>query len=538
MRLTFTISCLLFLTVVKGFGQTWPENLILTPERTNFKKTSTYAEVMTFVNGIDPLSDKVNVVSMGKSKEGKEIPLVILSKDKISTPEEAKRSGKFVIYIQGNIHAGEVEGKEAVMMLMRDIVLGSKQHLLDQQIILFAPIYNTDSNDKMEKGRRPSQEDSPEEVGIRENSQGLDLNRDGVKLEAFETQALLTVINAWDPQIFVDLHTTNGTWHAYSLTWAPNYHFAGEPDTYVYNNTVMLPAITKSMQTNYGLRLGPYGDYDVREGWPVKNFYTYNHHPRYLINNFSLRNRMAILSEAFAHERFYQRVHSTYSFVTEILEYTNQHAQEISAINQKAEREAIRKVREEAGKIKKGVRFKMVSHETIDDFITYDYVSTKKADSTLQWFRTGKIVSFDGVKYFGQFEATVESTLPSGYIIPAEFSSIAEHLQKLGVKVERLTKSSSFTGESFQVDKFTTSSRQFEGHNMASVEGKFVHATQKFKKGDFKVDLAQPLANLIFYLLEPQSDDGLVTWNFFDQHFQKGNANQPVTYPVFKYYIH
>jgi hypothetical protein len=537
MRSTHILSIILFLVVHSAFSQTWPDNLILTPERTNFKKTSTYAEVMTFLNAIDPLSDQVKVVSMGKSKEGNEIPLAVLSKDRVSTAEEAKRTGKLVIYIQGNIHAGEVEGKEAVMMLMRDILLGSKKHLLDNQIILFVPIYNTDSNDKMEKGRRPSQEDSPEEVGIRENSQGLDLNRDGIKQEAFETQALFSIINAWDPQVFVDLHTTNGTWHAYSLTWAPNYHYAGEEATYTYTNSVMLPAITKSMRDHYGLRLGPYGDYDLREGWPVRNFYTYNHHPRYLINQFSLRNRMAILSEAFAHERFYQRVHSTYSFVTEILEYTNQHAGEILSTNKKAEAEAIRKVREEAGKIKKGVRFKMVSHETIKDFITYDYVSSKKADSTLQWFRTGKIISVDEVNYFGQFEATLESTLPSGYIIPSEFSSVAEHLQKLGVKVERLTKSATFKGESFQAEKFSTAARKFEGHAMGSVEGKFVAATQKFKKGDYKVDLAQPLANLIFYMLEPQSDDGLVTWNFFDSYFQAPIANKTMVYPVFKYYI-
>lgn len=528
---------ILFFIVQTSNGQMWPDKLILTPERTSFKKTSTYAEVMTFLNAIDPLSDQVTVVSMGKSKEGKDIPVAILSKDKVASAEEAKRMGKLVIYIQGNIHAGEVEGKEAVMMLMRDILLGSKKHLLDNQIILFAPIYNTDSNDKMEKGRRPSQEDSPEEVGIRENSQGLDLNRDGIKLEAFETQALFSVINTWDPQVFVDLHTTNGTWHAYSLTWAPSYHYAGEEATYTYTNSVMLPSITKTMRENYGLRLGPYGDYDPREGWPVKNFYTYNHHPRYLINQFSLRNRMAILSEAFAHERFYQRVHSTYSFVTEILEYTNQHAAEILTTNKEAEAEAIRKVREESGKVKKGVRFKMVSHETIKDFITYDYVSTKKTDSTLQWFRTGKIISIDQVNYFGQFEATLESTLPSGYIIPAEFSSIAEHLQKLGVKVEKLKKSATFRGESFQVEKFSTAARKFEGHAMGSVEGKFVSATQKFKKGDYKVDLAQPLANLIFYVLEPQSDDGLVTWNFFDSYFQAQSANKTMVYPVFKYYI-
>src|SRR6185436_15097247 len=141
----------------------------------------------------------------------------------------------------------------------------------------------------------------------------------------------------WDPQLFVDLHTTNGTWHAFSLTWAPRYHYAGEPITTKYTTDIFLKQVTAVAAEKYSLFLGPYGDYDLREGWPIKNFYTYNHHPRYLVNQFSLRNRMAILSEAFSHERFYQRVYSTYTFVSEILEYTHWHAKEILAVNKKAE---------------------------------------------------------------------------------------------------------------------------------------------------------------------------------------------------------
>ena len=518
-------------------AQIWPQDLILTPERTGFQKTSTYTEVIQFLHSIEKQSQQVTISSIGKSLEGKDIPMAILSKEKIQTPEAARQSGKFVVCVQGNIHAGEVEGKEALLMLMRDILLGDKNYLLDNLVILFVPIYNTDSNDKMEKGRRPSQEDSPLEVGIRENSQGLDLNRDGIKQEALETQALFgSVIVPWDPQLFVDLHTTNGTWHAYSLTWAPSYHYAGEPSPSKYTSEVMLPAITKSVFVKYNLQFGPYGDYDIEEGWPVKNFYTYNHHPRYLVNQFSLRNRMAILSEAFAHERFYQRMHSTYAFVTEILLYTHEHASEIRSINKKAEEDAIRNAIDNAGKVTKGIRFKMISREKINDFITYDFVGTKSSDDKVEWFRTGNIVSYDSVNYFGQFEPTKESTLPRGYIIPAEFSFIAEHLKKLGVRVEQLRKAQSFTGEIFTVEEFTTSSRKFEGHNIAKVQGKFTASSKKFKPGDYRIDLAQPLANLIFYLLEPESDDGLVTWNFFDKHFSTSANAKSIIYPIFKYY--
>ncbi len=516
----------------------WPEGLILTPEKTDFVKTSTYAEVITFLDAIRSKSEEMHLTSMGKSLEGKDIPVAILARPKITTAQDAKASGKLIVYIQGNIHAGEVEGKESVMMLMRDILLGDKKHLLDNQIILFAPIYNTDSNDKMEKGRRPSQEDSPMEVGIRENSAGLDLNRDGVKMEALETNGLFqSIIVPWDPHLFVDLHTTNGTWHAWNLTWAPSYHYAGEKATYDYTLNTMLKSITASAKKKYDLNFGPYGEYDIREVWPPKDFYTYNHHPRYLVNQFSLRNRLAILSEAFAHERFYQRIYSTYSFVTEILEHTNSNAKEIQEVTKQADAATIRKILNETGKAKKGVRFKMVELDTIKDFPTYDYSVYKKLDGSKEFYRSGKIVHYTDVNYHAKFEAEVESTLAKGYIIPAAFSSVAENLSKHGINVTLLLKSVTKEGEVFQIDELKRNERKFEGHFMARVYGKFVPRKKKFNKGDYLVELAQPLGNLAFYLLEPESDDGYVTWNFFDDFLDKqGIKDKPVDYPVFKYY--
>ncbi len=536
LRKNVFLFVLIIISNISIAQQVWDESLLITPEKSNFVKTSSYADVVSFLTAIQSKSDLVHVFSMGKSLEGKDIPVAVLSKDKIKTAAEAHASGKQVVYIQGNIHAGEVEGKEVIMMLMRDILLGERINLLDNQIILFAPIYNTDSNDKMEKGRRPSQEDSPLEVGIRENSQGLDLNRDGMKMEALETKAIFSsVLLPWDPQVFVDLHTTNGTWHAYSLTWAPSYLSSGHPATYDFVNNTMLPAITQTVKEKHNLDFGPFGDYTLREGWPPKNFYTYNHHPRYLVNQFGLRNRMAILSEAFAHERFYDRIFSTYAFVSEILSYTNSHAHEIVKINKQAEAETIASMTQ-AGKIKKGVRFKMVPLKKLDGFISYDFIQKMKPDGKSEYVRTGKISTFKDVTYYAKFEPGVESTVPSAYLIPAAFSNLVENLTQHGVKVDKLTKSQSLKGEIFQIEKFTQASRAFEGHVMADVEGKFTPASRSFKKGDYRVEMNQSLANLIFYLLEPQSDDGLLTWNFLDEFILKNKKdNQPLEYPVFKY---
>ena len=540
MKSIFSVVFFLFVFSLSAqIKTTFPVSLLLVPEKTNFEKTSTYADVMSFLNAIKQLSPYISLHTIGKSTQGMDIPMAVLANPMISNADQAKASGKPVIYIQANIHAGEVEGKEVAMMLMRDILLGDKMDLLKNQIIIFVPIYNVDGNDKMEKGLRASQENSPLETGTRENGQGLDLNRDGVKMEAPETKGMITnVLNLWDPQLTVDLHTTNGTWHGYSLTWAPGYLSSGESGPYNYLNEVMLPLITKNAKEKYDLNLGPFGDFSTREGWPLKNFYTYNHHPRYIINQIGLRNRMSILSESFAHERFYQRIHSTYHFVYEILNHCNNHSEEIVKINKQAEWSAIEKVKNQAGTLKKGVRFKMVPTEKpLQHFRTYDYEKFLKEDGTTTLLRTGKIVYYDNITYFAAFKDTVSALLPRGYIIPAGLDTIVEILRQQGVKVTTLEKNQRFSGESFFIEKWNKSPRKFEGHYMVSVEGTFNAREILAKKGDFIVDMAQPLANLIFYMLEPQSDDGLLSWNFFDLILRGSNVPfSPVDYPVFKYF--
>lgn len=531
--------------VLLAFGfvaqaQQWPQSLLTKPERTSYQETSTYLEVMNFVREVTKGSPYVTQISLGKSLEGKDIPVLVLANPRIETPEQAKASGKPIIYVQGNIHSGEVEGKEILQILLREILKGDKGYLLDNQIILFTPIYNTDSNDKFGVQERRSQEGSPIETGIRANSQGWDLNRDGIKMEALETQGLMqNIIVPWDPTLFVDLHTTNGTWHGYSLTWAPSYHYAGEKAPYDFTWDKILPEVTDKVLEKFDVHLGPYGYYYTRrDGWPIKAIYTYNHHPRYLVNQFGLRNRMAILSEAFAHERLYQRMNSTYAFVSEILEFTNKNGREMLRINADAEAAAINLVKTQGGEVQKGVRFRMSPlDKPISGYRTYNHLETVNDRGQKTYLRRPEIVTLKDIENYSGFEATKTATLPKGYIIPKAFANIAEHLKKHGVNVVELTKNTRVKGEVYTATKLTRAERPFEKHKMATIEGSYATANKRFGKGDYWVDLAQPLANLIFYMLEPESDDGLVNWNFFDAYFdENGIGEKSVEYPIFKYF--
>ncbi len=198
--------------------------MITAAERSDYARTSTPAEVVAVLNALDDATTLMHRERLLLTRQGRDVPIVVLADPPVSSPAQARDSGKPVIYLQGNIHGGEVEGKEASLILMRDILLGDKQHLLDNQIPVFVPVYNADGNDAMAENTRPNQELSPVMTGVR-TAHGLDLNRDGMIIDADETRALYEqVINRWDPDLLVDLHTTNGTWHGYSLTWAPSYH--------------------------------------------------------------------------------------------------------------------------------------------------------------------------------------------------------------------------------------------------------------------------------------------------------------------------
>ena len=528
------LSCMTLIALQAQIEHT----LMTVPEKTNYRETSSHQDVIDFINHVKGQSNLVHVESMLTSTEGRDVPLLVLSDPPLQSPIDAANSGKLVVYIQGNIHGGEVEGKEAVMILIREILFGDMGHLLDNQILLFAPIYNADGNDKMAADNRPSQEGSPELAGERRSGQDFDLNRDGMKMEAVETQGLINnVLLKWDPDVFVDLHTTNGTWHGNSLTYAPSYLHAGHPATSQYTMDVMLPAIQESVLGKYGLHFDIYGGYRLRSGWPPKALYTYNHHPRYLINQMGLRNRMGILSETFAHDPFYRRIFAAKAFVTEILEYTRRHAHGIRSINRLAERETIAEVQRLAGQIKKGVRFQMVPTEKPLQLRTYEYIPYRDEGGQVRYARSGEIVTVKDVANYNAFEPTLTSTLPRGYVIPQRFTEVVEKLRAHGVLVSEIDQQSDFTGEEFIIETYTLASRPFEGHKMASVEGYFQPAKKQFRAGDFLVDLAQPLATLIFYLLEPQSDDGLVTWNFFDDFIAASKPDEnAVTYPIFKYW--
>ena len=513
-------------------AQTQPleESMLTSAERSDYERTSTYREVIEVLDALDAQTDLMHRETLLITREGRDVPIVVLANPVVSSPAQAVASGKPVIYIQANIHGGEVEGKEASLIAMRDILFGDKQHLLENQILIFVPIYNADGNDAMRENSRPNQELSPLLTGVR-TAHGYDLNRDGMIVEADETEALFSnVIQRWDPDLLVDLHTTNGTWHGNSLTYAPSYATAGDASTSSYTSEVMLPAVKQSVKEKFNLDFDWYGSYDYRD-WPPTELRTYHHAPRYITNYMGLRNRMAILSETFSHDRFYKRVHAANVFIEEILEYTHQRGAEIQGIN----REAEQRVATTAVGQQNGVKFLMVPRQEPLDLLTYRYIPFQKSDGSTDFVRSAELVTIRGVLNYNQFEARQTARVPSAYIFSSAFAGLAAKLQAHGIVVKTLAADVKLTGEQFVVHGISKRSSAQNGHINSLLSGEFIEVTKTFSRGDYLVSMDDPLANLIFYLLEPESDDGLAYWNLFDVFLEGAlSVSESVEYPVFK----
>ncbi len=510
------------------------EAMITAAELSNYERTSTFAEVLTVVDALEASSELVHRETLLTSLDGKNVPLLVLADPPVTTPAQARESGKLLVYIQGNIHGGEVEGKEASLIALREILHGDKRHLLANQILLFLPVYNSDGNDQMSDDSRPSQEMSPVMAGQR-SAHGYDLNRDGMIIDTLETAALYeNLIQRWDPDLFVDLHTTNGTWHGYALTYAPSYHTAGQAAPSSYTAEVMLPAIRDAVKAKYNLDFNWYGGFDYRD-WPPTELRTYHHAPRYLTNNMGLRNRMAILSETFAHDRFYKRVHAANAFVNEILEYSNNHASDIREINRQADARVVQQIEQNAGNYQNGVQFEMVALEEPLDLLSYKYIPYIATDSSQQFVRSSEIVEIKGVRNFNAFEAIKSATVPVAYVFPASLEALAEKLGQHGITVQRLEQDAQFNGETFKVVGVEKQDFVQNNHRNSRLIGSFAPESKRYTAGDFIVPMNNRLANLIFYLLEPEADDGLAYWNIFDDVLDRGlQGASVVDYPVFK----
>ena len=508
-----------------------PPNLPTTrPERTNYTETSRYADVIAFLDSLKRLNAPLAFGSIGRTSEGREIPYVIASRPLVLSAAEARATGKLIVYVQGNIHAGEVEGKEALQSLLRDLTFAPGTNVLDSIVLVAVPIYNADGNERfLPQERQRGSQNGPEMVGQRPNTQGpngqgYDLNRDYIKADAPETRASLAMFNEWNPDVFVDLHTTDGSFHGYALTYSPSLHPSAPLGDY---SRTLLATLRERVRTRDGFEIFDYGNFNdgggreistdsVHSGW-----YTYDSHPRFGTNYYGLRGGISILSEAFSHDPFERRIRSTYSFVTQLLSLVAERSGEIRGLEQRAAADLAGTTKPEIALISdlpKTPPLALVTFEVLER--TGDTSRTQpgvpKGMRRTGHFKTQMMPDFD------RFVPTLLRRMPEAYYL-SDTAAVAR-LRLHGLTVDPVQRNWLLPRmDRFVVDSAVRSPRAFQGHNEMRVTGHWeLTGTQHDNSGLYVVRTSQPLGRLATYLLEPESDDGLVTWNMFDAFLARG----------------
>lgn len=500
-------------------------------EASQYKATSRYSEVMDFIRALQAQSPYIKVETMGISPEGKEIPLVIIGKPVPSSPNDLKHDPRAVIYIQANIHAGEVEGKEASLMLMRDILQKSPPPYLDKLVLLICPIFNIDGNEKIDPKNRINQIGPEAGVGVRYNGQNLDLNRDSMKMESPELQGLAkNVLNRWDPILLIDCHTTNGSYHEEPVTYSWPLNPNGDMDILEYMRDTMLPAVAAQLKEKYNTLSIPYGNFMGRnmEGWR-----TFGPQPMYVTNYIGLRNRFSILIENYAYADYKTRVLGNYHYLLAILDYCHSQREKIASLAQAADKRTIQRGLQPGENDLFAVEFDVKPLKNKVTILGWEMKVNPKKGSYPRMLKTD-IKKTYVLSHYADTVPTRSVRFPYGYLISVPVPEITQKLLQHGIIVEKLIKPYTGEVESFRVTEIKAAERLYQGHHMNSLQGENVTQTVTFPAGSLFIPTAQPLGSLAAYLLEPESDDGLLVWNFFDRYLVPQWRRIPQICPVHK----
>jgi hypothetical protein len=486
------------------------DTLTTRAERTGYRETSRFDEVVAFMEAADRASPRIHLTTFATTNEGRRLPMAVVGHVADASAEAVRASGRTVVYLQGNIHAGEVEGKEALQMVLRELAAGRHDALLDSLVLLVAPIYNADGNERIDPQNRPRQHGPVGGMGIRPNAQGLDLNRDHTKLETPEARGLVAMLTAYDPHVIMDLHTTNGTYHGYHLTYAPPLH----PNTPAEIDRILrrewLPAMTESLRREHGWRMYHYGNVPSAEdgdGSTPRGWYTYDHRPRFGTQYAGLRNRFAILSEAYAYLTFQERVRVTKDFVDGTLGWARANAARIRATTDAADREDVRgRPLALTARLARTGETAILMGEVVEEPSPVDgHLMLRRAD----------VVREERMPEWQAFEPVEVETAPAAYLLPPGADSLVARLRMHGV---RLVPAAAGTREveAFRIDSTSVAPRAFQGHHERRIWGRWERTTREIAPGTLMVPMDQPLARLAFTLLEPRSDDGFAAWNGLD----------------------
>ena len=530
MKRSFILWLTLLSYAFNVFGQV---NFQTVAEKSDFKSTSDYNDVRIFIDQLKKSSHYIRTESIATSVEGREVPLLIIGNPLPKSPNDLVNDKRIVVYIQADIHAGEVEGKEATLMYVRDLLSEKNPEMLKNIVLLICPLFNPDGNEKISPLNRTYQNGPVNGVGVRYNGQFLDLNRDAMKAESPEVRGVLkNVFDKWDPAVFMDCHTTDGSYHIEptTFTWMVNPN--GDNSLITYMREKMMPDMSKTLSGKYMVENCFYGEfYDMMD--PDKGWVLDASEPRYLSNYYGIRNRLGILNENYVYADFKSRVMGCYYLIHSLMDYASVHKSEIENMLKDADKRTIARGTNPAVTDSFAIEYKVRPLPGKVTVKTYEAELINDADGRRNYKRTDRRKDVT-IPYYIDYYPTINVKFPFAYLITIHDPAITDILKIHGIKIEELSADTKIDVQRFEISELKGATKLNQGHYTNSISGKYISGQIDFPAGSLVVRTAQPLGNLAAYLLEPQSNDGLVVWNYFDRYLvpQWGTGYNP--FPVYK----
>lgn len=498
-------------------------------EVSEYRTTPRYAETMAYVQRLAKAAPKqVKLETFGKTGEGRDLVAVIVSRDGIFDPAKLHAANRPIFYIQNSIHAGEMDGKDASLALLRDILISKTQaRLLDRAVLIVIPIYNADGHERFGPYNRINQ-NGPEQMGWRTTARQLNLNRDYVKADAPETRAFLNLWNRYLPDFFVDDHVTDGADYQYDTTYAIDASPDVNPAMAAWIKGTLKPYVERSV-TAAGHIIGEY--VGVGEANPAAGIRLQHDTPRFSTGYMILQNRPGFLVEMHMLKDYRTRVTGNYETLRALLELVNRDADQLVKMNREADAATIAQGR----KYDSTAAFPLRLQAT-DESVPFHYLGLKRTDvkseiSGGNWVQYTREPDNYDIPLYDKLKTNYAVAPPLAYIVPAAWNPVIDVLRAHGIRMSRLSKS--WTGEVGTYRCTAAWSQQpFEGHHpIAGGGGMYQQSTGltckpvrehlEFQAGDYVVPLDQRAAKVAIHWLEPEGPDSAVNWGLFDGIFEQ-----------------
>ncbi|MEJ2052341.1 MAG: M14 family metallopeptidase [Calditrichaceae bacterium] len=511
---------LIFLIFLTGLSA---QSLITDYEKSGYKETPRYEQTIDYCKKLAAASPFIQYTTFGISPQGRDLPLLIIDKNANFTADAVRNTDNVVFMIQAGIHAGEIDGKDAGFMLIRDIIQNSDLfELLDHVSILFIPIFNVDGHERFSGYSRANQ-NGPEEMGWRVTAQNYNLNRDYLKADAPEMKAWLKLYNAWLPEFFADCHVTDGADYQYTISYDIDRHGILDPDLIKWVENSLLPPLKSSMANdNFPL---------IEYVWLNKinhienGIKTWASPPRFSNGYCAVQNRPGLLIETHMFKDYKSRVAATYSILKHCLEILNKEYRALRATIVSVDKKTASKSFRDKPLT---LTYTLSDRFEIIDFLGFEYEITKSDLTGGEWIRynTNKPKTYR-IPFYNKMNADINVQLPDVYIIPVEWTDVIDRIKLHGIKYLTLKDEKELTVSTYKFKNPVWSEKPYEGRQTVEFELVPIETERTFFPGSIVINMNQRAAKVIAGILEPQAPDSYVYWGFFNTIFERREYVEP-----------